>query len=54
MWLALSQEAAGLTGEYVQDEKVLAPSAQAQDPILAQGLWERSEQLTGLSAAAPA
>src|ERR1700689_4696360 len=39
VWLALSQEAAGLTGEYVQDEKVLAPSAQAQDPILAQGLW---------------
>jgi NAD(P)-dependent dehydrogenase (short-subunit alcohol dehydrogenase family) len=54
VWLALSQEAAGLTGEYVQDEKVLAPSAQAQDPILAQGLWEHSEQLTGLSAAAPA
>jgi NAD(P)-dependent dehydrogenase (short-subunit alcohol dehydrogenase family) len=54
VWLSLSQEAAGLTGEYVQDEKVLAPSAQAQDPILAQGLWERSEQLTGLSAAAPA
>jgi NAD(P)-dependent dehydrogenase (short-subunit alcohol dehydrogenase family) len=54
VWLALSQKAAGLTGEYVQDEKVLAPSAQAQDPILAQGLWEHSEQLTGLSAAAPA
>jgi NAD(P)-dependent dehydrogenase (short-subunit alcohol dehydrogenase family) len=54
VWLSLSQEAAGLTGEYVQDEKVLAPSAQAQDPILAQGLWEQSEQLTGLSAAAPA
>jgi len=54
VWLSLSQEAAGLTGEYVQDEKVLAPSAQAQDPILAQSLWEHSEQLTGLSAAAPA
>ncbi len=54
VWLSLSQEAAGLTGEYVQDEKVLAPSAQAQDPILAQGLWEQSEQLTGLSAGAPA
>jgi NAD(P)-dependent dehydrogenase (short-subunit alcohol dehydrogenase family) len=54
VWLSLSQDAAGLTGEYVQDEKVLAPSAQAQDPILAQGLWEHSEQLTGLSAAAPA
>jgi NAD(P)-dependent dehydrogenase (short-subunit alcohol dehydrogenase family) len=54
VWLSLSQDAAALTGEYVQDEKVLAPSAQAQDPILARGLWERSEQLAGLSAAAPA
>jgi NAD(P)-dependent dehydrogenase (short-subunit alcohol dehydrogenase family) len=54
VWLALSQQAADLTGEYVQDEKVLAPSAQAQDPILADGLWERSEQLAGLSAGAPA
>jgi NAD(P)-dependent dehydrogenase (short-subunit alcohol dehydrogenase family) len=54
VWLAVSQEAAGLTGEYVQDEKVLAPSGQARDPILAQGLWEHSERLTGLSAAAPA
>ncbi|HXN40023.1 MAG TPA: hypothetical protein VN892_18480, partial [Solirubrobacteraceae bacterium] len=53
VWLSLSQDAADLTGEYVQDEKVLAPSAQAQDPILAQGLWEHSEQLTGPSAAAP-
>ena len=31
VWLALSDEAAPLTGEYVEDEKVLAPSAQAQD-----------------------
>jgi NAD(P)-dependent dehydrogenase (short-subunit alcohol dehydrogenase family) len=49
VWLALSREAGGLTGEYVEDEKVLAPSAQARDPTLAQGLWERSEQLTGLT-----
>jgi NAD(P)-dependent dehydrogenase (short-subunit alcohol dehydrogenase family) len=54
VWLALSPQAAELTGEYVQDEKVLAPSAQAQDEVLAEGLWERSEQLTGLSAATPA
>jgi NAD(P)-dependent dehydrogenase (short-subunit alcohol dehydrogenase family) len=54
VWLALSQQAADLTGEYVQDEEVLAPSAQAQDPILAESLWERSEQLAGLSAGAPA
>jgi retinol dehydrogenase 12 len=51
VWLSLSDEAAGLTGEYVQDEKVLAPSAQAQDETLAEGLWERSAQLVGLPAA---
>jgi len=54
VWLACSEQAAALTGEYVQDEKVLAPSAQAQDATLAQGLWERSAELVGLSAGAPA
>jgi NAD(P)-dependent dehydrogenase (short-subunit alcohol dehydrogenase family) len=54
IWLSLSEEAAPLTGEYVQDEKVLAPSAQAQDDVLAEGLWERSAGLVGLSAEAPA
>jgi hypothetical protein len=48
VWLAISPEAASLTGEYVQDEKVLAPSAQAQDEALARGLWERSAELLGL------
>ena len=33
--------------------KVLAPSAQAQDDTLAEGLWERSAQLVGLSADTP-
>jgi NAD(P)-dependent dehydrogenase (short-subunit alcohol dehydrogenase family) len=54
VWLATSAAADALTGEYVQDEKVLAPSAQAQDDTLAEGLWERSAQLVGLSADAPA
>jgi retinol dehydrogenase 12 len=54
VWLSLSDEAAALTGEYVQDEKVLTPSAQAQDATLAEGLWERSAQLVGLSADTPA
>jgi retinol dehydrogenase-12 len=54
IWLALSEQAAHLTGEYVQDEKVLAPSAQAQDDTLAEGLWERSAELVGLSAGTPA
>ncbi len=54
VWLASSEQAASLTGAYVQDEKVLAPSAQAQDATLAEGLWERSAELVGLSAGAPA
>ncbi len=54
VWLALSAEAGALTGEYVQDEKVANPSAQAQDDTLAEGLWERSAQLAGLSADTPA
>jgi NAD(P)-dependent dehydrogenase (short-subunit alcohol dehydrogenase family) len=51
VWLAVSEQAGALTGEYVQDEKVLAPSAQAQDETLARGLWERSAELAGLPAA---
>ncbi len=54
VWLASTEQAAALTGEYVQDEKVLEPSAQAQDAALAEGLWERSAALVGLSAGAPA
>jgi NAD(P)-dependent dehydrogenase (short-subunit alcohol dehydrogenase family) len=54
VWLALSDEAAGLTGEYVQDEKVLEPSAEARDPALAGALWERSAELVGLPADAVA
>jgi NAD(P)-dependent dehydrogenase (short-subunit alcohol dehydrogenase family) len=50
VWLALSDEAAPLTGEYIEDEKVVAPSAQAQDDTLAHGLWELSAQLVGLPA----
>ncbi len=54
VWLATSEQAAGLTGEYVQDERVLEPSAQAQDETLAQGLWEHSAELVGLAAGTPA
>jgi NAD(P)-dependent dehydrogenase (short-subunit alcohol dehydrogenase family) len=50
IWLALSDEAAALSGAYVQDEKVREPSAQAQDDDLAVGLWERSAKLVGLPA----
>jgi NAD(P)-dependent dehydrogenase (short-subunit alcohol dehydrogenase family) len=54
VWLALSEEAGALTGEYVVDEKVLAPSAQAQDDALAARLWELSAELVGLPADAVA
>jgi len=50
VWLALSDEAAALTGEYVQDEQVRTPSAQARDDTLATRLWERSAELVGLPA----
>jgi NAD(P)-dependent dehydrogenase (short-subunit alcohol dehydrogenase family) len=50
VWLATSQEASGLDGEYVCDEKVTAPSAQAQDDVLAAGLWEKSAELVGVPA----
>jgi NAD(P)-dependent dehydrogenase (short-subunit alcohol dehydrogenase family) len=54
VWLAVSSDAAALTGEYVQDEKAVTPSVQAQDEVLAGGLWEHSAQLVGLPADAPA
>jgi NAD(P)-dependent dehydrogenase (short-subunit alcohol dehydrogenase family) len=50
VWLALSDEAAGLSGSYVQDEKVLQPSAAAQDEMVAGELWRRSEELVGVTA----
>jgi NAD(P)-dependent dehydrogenase (short-subunit alcohol dehydrogenase family) len=45
VWLATSPEAAALDGDYVRDETVLSPSAQACDDTLAAGLWEKSEEL---------
>jgi NAD(P)-dependent dehydrogenase (short-subunit alcohol dehydrogenase family) len=48
VWLALSDDAAVLTGEYIVDEKVVTPSPQALDDTLARGLWERSAQLVSL------
>jgi retinol dehydrogenase 12 len=51
VWLALSPDAAALDGAYVYDEKVAQPDPQAQDETLAEGLWEQSAQLVGLSTA---
>jgi NAD(P)-dependent dehydrogenase (short-subunit alcohol dehydrogenase family) len=49
IWLALSDDAAAFTGEYIVDEKVAAPSAQALDDNLAEKLWEQSARLVSLS-----
>jgi NAD(P)-dependent dehydrogenase (short-subunit alcohol dehydrogenase family) len=54
LWLSLSEEAASLSGNYVEDERAVAPSAQAQDEVLAEGLWEHSAELAGLPADATA
>ena len=48
VWLALSEAAAELDGEYIEDEKVAVPSRQARDDALARELWERSAALAGL------
>jgi NAD(P)-dependent dehydrogenase (short-subunit alcohol dehydrogenase family) len=53
-WLATSEEGGRLTGEYIVDEQVKQPSGAARDPVLAEGLWERSAQLVGLPADAGA
>jgi NAD(P)-dependent dehydrogenase (short-subunit alcohol dehydrogenase family) len=47
VWLAQSDDAGRLTGEYVIDEKVATPSPAAQDEHLAAELWRRSAELVG-------
>ena len=54
VWLAVSDDAAMLDGKYVVDEKVTNPNAQARDDTLAEGLWEHSAELVGLSTSTPA
>jgi NAD(P)-dependent dehydrogenase (short-subunit alcohol dehydrogenase family) len=48
VWLATAQEGGRLSGEYVQDEKVVQPSQAARSAELAHALWERSAALVGL------
>jgi len=45
VWLAGSPESAALDGQYVVDEQVRTPSAQACDETLAAALWEKSQEL---------
>jgi NAD(P)-dependent dehydrogenase (short-subunit alcohol dehydrogenase family) len=46
VWLALEPAAGELRGQYLEKQRPVQPSAQAQDDRLAADLWERSEELT--------
>ncbi|XP_053110577.1 retinol dehydrogenase 11-like isoform X2 [Hemicordylus capensis] len=49
LYCAVSQEAHGITGKYVDSDCSLRPpAASAQDPALGRQLWDASAQLTGL------
>jgi hypothetical protein len=52
VYLAASPEAEGMTGKYLADRKVKAPSDAAYDQTTRKRLWEASEELTGLKVAA--
>ena len=52
VYLATSPEAEGMTGKYLADRKVKAPSDAAYDQTTRKRLWEASEELTGLKVAA--
>jgi retinol dehydrogenase-12 len=51
VWLALDPAAGELRGQYVEKQRPVPPSSQAQDDELAAGLWKRSEELTASAAA---
>jgi retinol dehydrogenase 12 len=48
VYLASAPDAASISGGYFVDSQQRTPSAQARDDVLAEGLWEASERLTGL------
>jgi NAD(P)-dependent dehydrogenase (short-subunit alcohol dehydrogenase family) len=48
IYLASSPEVEGMTGKYLADRKVKAPSDAAYDETMRKRLWEASEELTGL------
>jgi NAD(P)-dependent dehydrogenase (short-subunit alcohol dehydrogenase family) len=52
VWLALDPAAGELRGQYVERQRPVQPSAQAQDDRLAGDLWERSEELSAPARAA--
>lgn len=45
VWLALDPDAGDMHGQYLEKQRPVPPSAQAQDDALASELWTRSEEL---------
>lgn len=45
IYVAISPEVEGVTGQYFSDRKIGKPAKQATDPATAQRLWQISEQL---------
>jgi retinol dehydrogenase-14 len=52
VYLASSPEVEGMTGRYFSDREVVSSSEESYDRTLWKRLWEASEELTGLKAAA--
>lgn len=49
IWLAASDDARGINGEYLVDRRIAKSSARSRDPELARRLWAESERLCGLA-----
>lgn len=48
IYLCASPDVADVSGKYFDNKQVKSPSEEAQDPQVAQRLWELSEELVGL------
>jgi hypothetical protein len=51
VWLTLDPAAGELRGQYLEKQRPVLPSPQAQDDNLAAALWKRSEELIAPAAA---
>jgi NAD(P)-dependent dehydrogenase (short-subunit alcohol dehydrogenase family) len=50
VYLAISPEVEGVTGQYFHKKKAVEPALQAKDMQIARRLWEESERLAGIEA----
>lgn len=49
VYLVVSPELSGTTGQYFEKDRAITPASRARDDALGRRLWEESERLTGLS-----